>query len=246
VLVVEPRRDRSHGCDVRDGSESTPMMQCRNVLILSGLLMVVLMMSGCNIVGPASYILSGPPTVDAEYQLQDRPTVVFIDDRENMVNPVMLRRVIADRVTDDLMSRKLITQAIRPTDAMGVAARRDTRSEVMPIDAIGREVGAEQVIYIEMVSFTDHLDDQTPRGMAVCKVRVIDVENRRRLYPSDEHEQPYRLIQVMTREVSPDMYRSRATRIQVYEMLANETGSTVAKLFYKHEPRELGSRLGGR
>lgn len=214
------------------------------LLLLITLCTIAFAAGGCNILGPATYLVTGPGTVDAEFELEDRPTVVFVDDRENRVNPVSLRRSIADKVSEELMSRELVTTTIRPADAMGVAARHDTREDVMPIDAIGREVGAEQVIYIEMVAFTDRVNAETLRGLASCNVRVIDVVNRKRLFPSGDDEQPYRHVQAMTREISEELYRTRATRVAINETVAEELGSAITKLFYRHEPRELGGRLG--
>lgn len=216
--------------------------------IISSLLLVVCVTAsgGCNIVTPAAFLLTPPPMTEAEYELKDRPTVVFIDDRDSVVNPVAFRRTIGDKISEDLMVKKVLSHTIRSHDAMGVAARHDTKSKVMPIDAIGRAVDAEQVIYVEMVTFVDHIDGQTPRALATARVRVIDVVNRERLYPTSEDDQPFRLVEVLTREFSQDAYASRATRIQIYETLANELGAAIAKLFYRHETRELGQRLGGR
>ncbi|HRP61916.1 MAG TPA: hypothetical protein PK400_01335 [Phycisphaerales bacterium] len=205
--------------------------------------MPTLVVSSCNIVGPAAYIVAGPPTVDAEYKLQDRPTVVFIDDRENLINPVSLRRVLADRVSQELMTRKLVTRTISPQDAMGLASRYDTNREVMPIDAIGRAVGAEQVLFIEILAFSDRVDNTIPRAAAVVRVRLIDVENRVRLYPSADSEQVGRVVQITTREFPPDAYQSRSSRVKIYETLAQDSGDRIAKLFYKHEARELGGSL---
>lgn len=217
-----------------------------SIFITPLMLACVILSGGCNIVGPVAAAVAPPPTVAAEYTLQDRPTVVFIDDRENVVNPISFRRVIADKVSEDLMTKKILSRTIRPHDALAVASHYDRSNQVMPIDAIGRAVGAEQVLYIEMVAFVDHIDRNTPRGYASARVRVIDVENRKRLYPPEDADVPYRQIDVMTGEMKPEAYHTRATRMQVFDTLAKETGSTVAKLFYKHEQRELGGRLGGR
>lgn len=198
---------------------------------------------GCNILGPASYIVGGTGKIDAEYAIEDRPTVVFIDDRDNVVNPVSLRRNIGEKVSRELMSRKLVSHTISPHDAMGVAARHDTSNSVMSIDAVGRSVGAEQVIYVEMVAFQDRVEWDVPRARAICRVRVIDVVNRERLYPGYDDEQPYRLVQILTQEMDMDLYRTRGSQLQIYETLADQLGDQIAKLFYKHEARDLGGRL---
>ncbi len=43
--------------------------------------------------------------------------------------------------------------------------------------------------------------------------------------------------------VSPELYRSSAGRRQIEQLLAAEIADKVTKLFYKHIPDELGSRL---
>lgn len=224
-------------------------MITRTIAILPALVLAVATsaaLSGCNLLGPASYIVAGTGSVPAEHKIVDRPTVVFVDDRENVVSPTMYRRVIAEKVSEELMVRKLVTRTISPADAMALAAQHDTSKEVMPVDAIGRAVGAEQVIYIEMVAFHDRSDGQIPRPAASCNVRVIDVTNRVRLFPESDGDQPYRFVKAVTREFDPEYYRTRASRNAINETLANELGSAIAKLFYKHEARDLGGQLSTR
>ena len=141
------------------------------------------------------------------------------------------------------MVKKLVTTTISPRDAMGVVASRDRHGELMPIDAIGRAVGAEQIIYVQMLAFSGTSDGVTPRPTARCRVRIIDVAQRVRLYPPPESQEVSRLIEVNTREVDPAMLRSTASRLKVYQALADETGEAIAKLFYKHEVKELGGSL---
>lgn len=212
-----------------------------NILITAACACVVGALGGCNIVGPVAYIVGGPPKVDAEFTLPDRPTVVYVDDRQNLISPSGLRRVMADRASSDLMEHKALTETISSRDAMALVTRQDRHSDLIPIDQIGRDVGAEQVIYVEVLSFRDSPDNYTPRPMGSCSVRVIDVTNRVRLYPA-EGEQP-RVLQVAMRAVSTEMYRSRATRSKLRQALAEEMGSHIAKLFYRHEKTELGGNL---
>jgi hypothetical protein len=201
---------------------------------------------GCNIVGPAAYIIEGPPSVEAQHTLADVPTLVFIDDRSNVVNPVSLRRVIADKASEVLMVKKLLTTTISPQDAMTVARQRERNSNILSIEDIGKTVGAQQVIYVEMLQFQDTPDGFTPRPMAACRVRLIDVENRKRLFPPPDSQEASRLVQVMTREVDPSIYSTRSGRLQVFNILAEDIGEEVAKLFYKHERKELGGNLNPR
>ncbi len=74
-------------------------------------------LGSCNILGPAAYLIGGQDKVDAQYALSDRPTVVFVDDPENILSSRSLRRLIGDKVSQELMVRKLVTTTISPADA---------------------------------------------------------------------------------------------------------------------------------
>ena len=80
-------------------------------------------LGSCNIVGPAAYIIGGQPKVEAQFALSDRPTVVFVDDPENILPDRSLRRLIGDRVAQELMVKKRVSITIRLADAMAVAGR---------------------------------------------------------------------------------------------------------------------------
>ena len=206
-----------------------------------------LVIAGCNIVTPLAYVVTPEPTVEAQFELANRPTVVFIDDRRNVVSPSSLRRVIADRATELLIKEGVLTPetAIRPRDALGVAMARDKSGDLLPIDEIGRAVGAEQIIYVEMYAFTGTVDGVKPQPGAAFQVKVLDIENRERLFPVPEPDGPESLpVKSYGRTMSPELYQSRSSRIQIFETLALRVGQDVAQVFYDHRPEDvLGSRL---
>lgn len=208
---------------------------------LAGLVMV--WAAGCNIVGPIAYAIEGTGTTPAQYTLPDVPTVVFIDDRINSVNPTLLRKEIAMRASTDLMEKKALSTTISPVDAMAVASQADRNNDLMSIDEIGRSVGADVVIYVEMQAFQRSADGASTRPFATCQVRVIDVKNQVRLFPAPDSEVPSAPVSAMTREVDPSLMRDRSKRLKVYQELAEELGGNIARLFYKHERVDLGGNL---
>ena len=159
--------------------------------------------AGCNYLVPAAYIIDGPPSIDAKYDLPDRKTVVFVDDRTNILSRTQLRAVIGDKVAADL------------------------------------------IIYVQIRDFklADPGGDSLPSASA--SVKVIDVSGRSRLFPAPS-ELTGEAVATDMREVSADLYQSTSGRRQVEDLLAAEIGSEVAKLFYKHERKELGKNLGVR
>ncbi len=202
-------------------------------------------LSACNILAPAVYMIKGQPKVPARYELANRPTVVFVDDRNNAIpiNSSRVRRAVADDITKQLMSRKLVTMTISPRDAMALSRNQDREGKLMSMGAIGETLGAEQLIYIEMLSYRGSPDNITPRPSAACRLKVIDTVNKTRLFPAPGADNAWQEIIVQGAPVSPELYRTSAGRRQIEEILAEAIADRVTKLFYRHIPDELGSRL---
>jgi hypothetical protein len=202
-------------------------------------------LASCNILGPAAYFALGQPKADALYEPVDRPTVVFVDDRHNVIpmNATRIRREIADKVSTDLMEQEVLTQVISSRDAMAMARNQDREGRLMSIEAIGETVGAEQVIYVEMVSFQGSPDGYSPRPTAACRLKVVDVPNRERLFPGPDADQPWQPVAIVSPPISPDLYASDEGRRQIESVLAVLIGDQIAKLFYAHVPDEIGTRL---
>ncbi len=205
------------------------------------------MLASCNIVAPATYLAMGQPKQPARYEPEDRPTVVFVDDRNSAipVNSSRVRGNIADKITMDLIEEEVISEGnmINPRDAMALARTRDREGNLLSMQAIGEASRAEQILYVEMLSFRGSPDNETPRPSAAVRVKIIDVMNLVRLFPPADGVAKWEEVLVVGPPVSPDLYQSNHGRRQIEQMLAGLVGDRVAKLFYRHVPDELGSRL---
>jgi len=206
---------------------------------------VAAVMCSCNILSPAAFLAFGETKTPAMYELEDRPTVVFVDDRNNAIpiNASRIRRRIADDVTRELMAHELVSLTISPRDAMALARRRDREGDLMSMEAIGEAVGAEQLIYIEMLSFRGSVDNMTPRPGAMCRVKVIDIVARTRAFPPVGGESDWQEVGALGVPMSLELYRNSEGRRQIEVSLSAAIADKVTKLFYKHVPDELGSRL---
>jgi hypothetical protein len=228
-----------------------PPIVARHALPLAAIALAVtaaLTLTACNILAPAAYFLGGTGKVDAEYELNEYKTVVFVDDRGNVIasNAPALRLAIADQLVDELIDNKALPAGLilDPRDAQGLVRSRDRHGELLPIDEIGRLVGADQIIYIEMIQFALTPDGVTPTPTAACRMRVIDVANRKRLFPDPEDtQQPFRQVSTKLQAVDPQLFESRASRVGVYKTMAAKLGRDLGKIFYRHEAVDLGERL---
>ena len=198
------------------------------------------LLSSCNIAAIAAYITSPDPSQDALYTLPNVPTVVFVDDRRNVMHPVRLRRVIAEEITNDLLAKKILTTMISPRDAMRVSATNDKYNEPLPVNELGKAVGASVVIYVEMTAFGLTSDGQTASPRTSCSIRVIDVINKTRLFPTNEAS--FTVSESM-KHVGANRVTSSAEARELAEELAVKLGNTIAKVFYEHTTGRLGDNL---
>jgi len=210
------------------------------IIISISILVSCSLMSSCNIAAIATYLTSPDPHQDALYTLPNVPTVVFVDDRRNVMHPVRLRRVIAEQVTSELLKREILTTMIAPRDAMRVSASNDKYNQPLPVNEIGKSVGASIVIYIEMTAFGLTSDGQTANPRTSCSLRVIDVDDKKRLFPTNDAA--FSVSESM-KHVSANRVTSSAEARGLAEELAVKLGDTIAKVFYDHTTGRLGENL---
>ena len=217
----------------------------RLVVTLSALLGAGLVMSGCNYLAPANYILEGAGQTPAEHTLEQVETLVFVDDATNVLPRTLLRSSMATDLSNDLMARMLVSGTVSPTDAMAMVRARERNGSRMSIESIASEVGVTQMIFVEMESFSLTERQYIPRPNASCFVKVLDMNKGARVYPIDAlGDEGGRRVSVTMREIPPETMRSASGRRQAQMNLASTLAEAVVKLFYEHATKELGENLG--
>ncbi len=217
---------------------------CKIKLVMSVLVGIIActMLCSCNIASTVAYVTAPNPVTEAEYELKDTSTVIFIDDRRNWVSPVRLRRIIGDTASEGLLKEEIVTDVISPRDATAAARQLDRGPRPIGIDRVGEMVGAKQIIYVEMVGFSLSQDGLSPEPYAACRVRVIDLDEQKRLYPPVD-ESNSRLVEVSLPGTKSQGMTDSRQRQKLGELLAMETGKQVAMLFYEHSQPAVGANL---
>ena len=213
--------------------------QCRATAIVV-MCAAVLLAAGCNYLLPASYIIEGPPKAPAAFELPSKRTVVIVDDKINRMPRVALRVGIGDSVGTHLLENNVVPETITTRDAVALIRRMDTASKPVSIQRICESLGAEQVVYVEIDEFnlSGGRDEGGPEAVALIK--VLDITNGSRLWPTAGSE----AVQSSLQDINPSLISTSAGRREVEDKLAEKLGEDIAKLFYAHERRELGGRLG--
>ncbi|MEX2219017.1 MAG: hypothetical protein WD749_09680 [Phycisphaerales bacterium] len=201
-------------------------------IVGGGLLVVTGVVAGCNIVGPAFYLVHGPEKTKRLYELDaKRATVVFVDDRGNRVPRRSLRLMIAQEAEKTLLKGKALEDMISADSAMA-AAGNDRSDRPAPITEIGRALKADVVIYATVDQFDLSPDGATYAPAAVLRVKVIDAANDTRLWPADAAGHP---LTVRMTARSRDIPTGTAARYTAEEELAKQAGMELANLFITHE-----------
>jgi hypothetical protein len=200
----------------------------------------VLLVAGCNYLLPASYIIEGPPKAPAAFELPSKRTVVIVDDKINRMPRVALRVGIGDSVGTHLLENNVVPETITTRDAVALIRRMDTASKPVSIQRICESLGAEQVVYVEIDEFNLSGGREEGGPEAVALIKVLDITNGSRLWPTAGSE----AVQSSLQDINPSLITTSAGRREVEDKLAEKLGEDIAKLFYAHERRELGGRLG--
>lgn len=209
------------------------------ICILIG--MTALMVSACNIVGPAAYLIEGPVKADAVYTLPEKKVVVFVDDRSSIIPRVRLRRILAERTTNELLrNQRLVPSAVQPDAAVRVAQTEDV-SHLLSIDEIGRRVGAEIIIYVRPRAFAIS-SAGLPKPMAACSIKVIDCQTGHRLFPTGDEGRDYMVTATMAAKTG-SRYKDAQAVAELEETLADFTGLRIAQIFYPHEANPLDGEV---
>lgn len=200
-------------------------------------------LAGCNVVGAGSYLITGPEETPALFILPpDKSIVVFIDDRGSVIPRSRLRQQIAAKATDELfIVQEVVPAAIDPIAVARITAREEG-SELLPVDEVGRRVGADVIIYASVKEFRLMEDQQVPRPTAEFEIKVIDARTGERLWPGTLEGTSHRLLAQMNYKGFSSI--SSAEDVDsLMTQLADFAGLRLAQLFYDHEPNPLDAEV---
>lgn len=211
-------------------------------LVCAGAAAMVL--AGCNIGVPVMYAITGPPKIQAVYELDaSRPTVILVDDPRSRVPRRELRLLIGQTADETLLKNKAVEggKLIGSRSALS-AATSSASSQSLSIVDVGRRVGAEVVIYAEVTDWRLALGNDGIAPSAALSITVYDTLANQRLWPEEGG-------QVLMTSLPAESGFKQGDRPVLERMLAKEVGLRLAQVFYEHAKDQLqnrrGEKLGG-
>jgi len=193
------------------------------------------LVTGCNLITPIAYAIHGPEKINPVYTLPEtRTTVVFVDDPSSKIAQRRLRYAIADTTTQELLSKRVLTDMLEPRGIIAAASKEDHENR-MSITELGRSVDAGVVIYALVTSYSLSPGAGTYLPTAEMRVKIMDATSGERLWPTNEFGH---LLSVQIPQLPGQTPTSAADRLKVEQQLAYRAGKGLAQLFYRHEITE--------
>src|SRR5690348_14928114 len=104
--------------------------------------------AGCTALGVAAYKLHGPAKVPAQYVPQQKPMLVLVENYEHQSSVNAHADLLAHMLVKELGERK-IAPLVSLETLQGLRDAKPAEFPKMSMAAIGREVGADQILYVQ-------------------------------------------------------------------------------------------------
>ena len=155
---------------------------CRRELLTLALALLILAAAGCE---GASFITEAVMgrTVKAVYKIEDRPTLVLVDDPRMLLGDRALAMQVASNIGFALEQEKVVTTIVPLEELMKLQASLGDDFPNTPVSRIGRELGAAQVIHVHIEAIEFGHDPGMLKPVATTQVKLIESEGGKRLFP---------------------------------------------------------------
>ena len=206
----------------------------QKILTLACLLPLLLLHLSCNIAGVIASKTVGQ-TIPAVYvPVPTDPIIVVAESFNSGASVAVDTDQLARLVTDEL-SRHQIAPTIDPVKVMDLRSRNAAAFRKTKISEIGRQFGAKQVLYINVLhsGIESAGADVMMRGTASAKLKIVDVETAETRWPEDAAE-GYPVDVATTYERVKDGVSESTVRPQLQQLFALEIG----RLFRKYAADE--------
>lgn len=219
---------RNEDRDARARAPSFRTLRCAFCVLFA-------LLPGCSVLGVAAYKLHGPASVPAQYVPAKQPMLVLVENYQHQSSVTAHADLLGRMLVKELGAKKVAP--LVPLDKL--QALRDARPAEYPkmsMAAIGRAVGASQVLYVQL-----QRSDVTPMtggggdaltGQTSATVKVVDVATGNTLWPSDIAAEAGYPVAAGTQLGTNNGGTPQDVRQRMYAKLSHD----IARLFYKWQP----------
>ncbi|MCH8878798.1 MAG: hypothetical protein IID34_02815 [Planctomycetes bacterium] len=196
-----------------------------------------LMLTGCagETFGGLLYHLFLPHSfkVAAEFKLADGPLLILVDDDWDQLTWPPARDLLIDEIGKHLRQAKAVKRVF-PSQKVNALRRVDPKFNERSISELGKDLGAKQVLWLQVREFvaTTNFDTVSEAARCTLRVKVFDPHSKSkaemRLWPASR-EGWY----VTAKKSARDLTEYERNE-DIARMLITEAAEDIAKLFYDH------------
>ena len=205
-------------------------------LAISGL---GLSLSGC-VIGPIIGQFTGRRSktvkVDAKYKLPPGNLLILVDSPTEEAARNGVRTVLSRGIEREIRFHGLKVSVIPDSELSSFRSNRED-FEKLDVARIGRELSAQQVLYVQVTEFQlgTLLDKPEGRGLVKGRVKVFDIKRNLRVWPVPKPWGYEVMVLTKFRELPEKNYQPVVT-----QDLCRRMAVKIVELFRKHrEPRNL-------
>jgi hypothetical protein len=190
---------------------------------------------GCSMLGAGLAKTIGDPSIPAQYTLQQTPLVIMVENYRNPDLSAADAELLARTLYKKLDAKKL-APLVPYEKILNLRNLRPADFRKMSVAAIGRDVGADQILYIDFQAggLVAEGSGNVYQGKATVLVKVIDAKTGESRWPIEAAEG--RIVTAETNLTQgTDTRNAGRVRIALYDKLAD----TIARLFYKYKLDEV-------
>jgi hypothetical protein len=215
--------------------------------------LLICMLGGCEAAGFFTQVMF-PEKTPPLFDLPVVKTAILVDDSNNQLGDPTHTGVIAQQMLFDLVKGKKLTQeqAIDYRFVRDLEAKLGSDFDRTPVDQIGRLLGADQVIHLNVDFVQMSIQPGIIEPKALVTIKVIDTVNAIRLFPPpspvtdidglETSKRGYRIAVELPRSVMMEM--DNGTKNLLFRKLSEQIGYQAARLFYTHLKVEDGQGPG--
>jgi hypothetical protein len=221
---------------------------------IGGLFLLLLVAAtGCKDLGFVADMIV-PETVPPAHKIKKQRTAILIDDPRHLLVDPSLTGVVAERIAYELARKN----ALRKDDIIPYRKVRDLEASLgeaygtTPVDRIGKELGAQQVIHVNIEAVELGTAPGVVQPSAAAAVKVIDAANSKRIFPVDATTRDLEGLAASNRGelvVVEERYILKADMQPgepgvIMRQLADTLGRRIARLFYRYRTNDRGMDRG--
>lgn len=193
-----------------------------------------MLLSGCNVAGVIADKMAGAQKVDAQYVPSKDVMLVLVESYNNPSSVAVTSEQLDRQIVNQLLEHK-VAPVVNPDRLSELRHSSPEKFHTMDIAAMGRNFGANQVLYIDVQDFSleEAIGGQMVKAHAEARVRVVDATTGRTKWPQESKAGYPVSLQTPYIAIKPGQ-----TEVNVQDTVTRGLAERISRLFFGYSPDE--------